>query len=238
MMDWFFKSGDETRLVARYQRLRQVGWKLNNEVLPKYLPRPALEICAKKLGLWRRGTVVFEYEDEMSVLMDYCLHDFRPKAGNAVQQYSAEANPDPGSEEYIVLKAMRGSFYTLVQVTRVFPGVGIGVIDLLAQGCEYLLVDIGFGGSAREGWVLATRILPYVGFVTTSGAGLPVDAGTLEEIRRTILPRHRTDQDGRCPLHGGRQKAGDLAAAIIRLCLSRHAMKRIQYAQVPRPPGV
>jgi hypothetical protein len=56
MMDGFFKSGSETRLVERYQRLRQVGWKLNNEVLPKYLPRPALEICAKKLGLWRRGT--------------------------------------------------------------------------------------------------------------------------------------------------------------------------------------
>jgi len=237
MMDWLFKSGSETRLVKRYQRLRQIGRQLNNETLPRYLPRSAFETCARKLGLWHRGTLVFDSEDEMGVLMDYCLHDFRPKAGNAVQQYAAEANPDPGSDEYAVLKAMLESFYTVVQVKRVVPGVGIGVADLWAPGCEYLLVDIGFSGSAREGWMLATRILPFAGFVTTSGTGLPVDAGTLEEIQRTILPRHRTDKDGRCQLHGGRQKAADLAAGIIRLCLSRHAMKRIRYVDAPRPPG-
>ncbi len=238
MMDWLFKSGDEARRVERYRRLRQIGRKLNGEVLPKYLPRRAFETCAKKLGLWQRGTLVFESEDEMSVLMDYCIHDFRPKAGNAVEQYVANANPDPGSEEYAVLKAMLESFYTLAQVTEVLPGVGIRVTDLLAEGCEYLVVDIGSGGTARKGWVVATRILPYYEFVTMSGAGLPVDEGTLEEVRRSILPRHRTDQAGRCPLHGGRQKASDLTAAIIRLCLSRHVMDRIRYADVPRPRTV
>jgi len=236
MMDWLFKSGDEARLVERYKRLRQIGRELNDKVLPNYLPRQAFETCAKKLGLWQRGTLVLEYEDEMSVLMDYCIHDFRPKAGNAVEQYIADANPDAGSEEYAVLKAMRESFYTLAQVTEVLPGVGIRVTDLLAEGCEYLVVDIGSGGTARRGWVVATRILPYDEFVTMSGAGLRVGEGTLEEIRRSILPRHRTDKDGRCPLHGGQQKASDLAADIIRLCLSRHAMDRIQYADVPPPP--
>jgi hypothetical protein len=115
-------------------------------------------------------------------------------------------------------------------VTEVLPDVGVRVADLLAEGCEYLIVDLGFGSSARKGGMLATRILPYDAFVTTSGAALPVDVATLAEIRRSILPRHGTDKDGRCQVSGGRQKAAELAMAIIRLCLSRHAMDRIQYA--------
>jgi hypothetical protein len=235
MAGWLINADDSARLVRWYQQLRQVGWKLNNEVLPEYLPRQAYETCAKRLGLWQRGTLVLEQEDEIGVLMDHCIHDFHPRAGNAVEQYIAEADPDPGSDEYVVLKAMLESFHTLVQVTQVLPGVGVRATDLLAQGCEYLIVDMGFGSSARKGCTLATRILPYGEFVTTSGAALPVDEGTLGEIRRSILPRHGTDKDGRCPLPGGRQRASDLAAAIIRLCLSRHAMERIQYAEVPPP---
>jgi len=235
MMNGLFNTDGAARLVKRYQQLHQIAWKLNNEILPNYLPRQAHETCAKKLGLWQRGTLVLESEDEIGVLIDYCIHDFRPKAGNAVEQYVADANPDPDSDEYVVLKAMRESFHTLVQVAEVLPGVGVRVVDLSAEGCEYLIVDLGFGTSAKKGWMLAARILPFDEFVTTSGAGLPVDEGTLAEIRRSILPRYGTDKDGRCPLHGGRQKAGDLAAAIIRLCLSRHAMDRIQYADVPPP---
>jgi hypothetical protein len=108
--------------------------------------------------------------------------------------------------------------------------------DLLAEGCEYLIVDIGFGSTARVGGMLATRLLPYDEFVTTSGAALPVDLGTLAEIRRSILPRHGTEKDGRCQVSGGRQKAAELALAIVRLCLSRHAMDRIRYADAPWRP--
>jgi hypothetical protein len=235
MMDRLFNGDDSARLVRRYQQLRQVAWKLNNEILPEYLPRQAFETCGKKLGIWHRGTLTLEHEDEMGILMDYCIHDFRPKAGNVVEQYVADADPDPGSDEYVVLKAMLESFHTVVQVTEVLPGVGIRAADLLAEGCEYLIVDIGFGSSARKGWMLAARILPYGDFVTTSGAGLPVDDGTLEEIRRSILPQHRTDKDGFCPLHGGRQKAGDLTAAIIRLCLQRGASRRVRYVDTLPP---
>jgi hypothetical protein len=76
-------ASDPARLVARYKQLRQVGWDLNNKVLPKYLPTPGIEACAKKLGLWHKGELVLEQEDEIGVLMDCCIHDFRPKPGTA-----------------------------------------------------------------------------------------------------------------------------------------------------------
>ncbi len=88
---------------------------------------------------------------------------------------------------------------------------------------------MGFSKTARKGLVLATRILPFQGFVTTSGAALPVDAQTLREIQATVVPRYEVAQEGRCPLANGRRRAANLTAAIIRLCLESGASDRIQY---------
>jgi hypothetical protein len=233
MVDWKMSEDDSRRLVERYEQLRRIAWKLSNEVLPKYVPTPGIEACAKKLGLWHRGGLVLEHDDEICVLMDCSIHDFRPKLGTAVEQHMVEARPAGDSDESVVLQAMRESFYTLVQVTEVLPEVGVRLADLLAEGCEYLMVDIGFGSSAHVGGMLATRILSYGPFVTTSGAALPVDLDTLAEIRRSILPHHGIDKDGRCQFHGGRQRAAELAMAIVRVCLRRHAMDRIRYAGGP-----
>jgi hypothetical protein len=231
MMAWFLKKHEYSRLVDRYRRLREIAWRFNNKVLPEYLSKRALETCTKKLGIWQKGTIVFENEDEMGVLADYCIHDYRDEGGTAVERYVADSHPERNSDEYAVLKAMLESFHTLVRVTDVLPGVGVRVTDLLTD-CGYLLVDMGFSKTARKGLVLATRLLPYEEFVTTSGAALPVDGEILREIGHSILPQHGTDKDGQCILSGGQRRAADLAAAIIRLCLQRGASDRIQYDEM------
>jgi len=229
---WFLERHEHARLVDRYKRLREIGWRLNNKVLAEYFSERAFKTSGKKLGIWRKGALVLENEDEMGVLMDYCIHDYRDEGGSAVERYMADSHPECDSDEYAVLKAMLESFHTLVRVTKVLPGVGVRVTDLLTD-CDYLLIDLGLSKTGRKGIVMATRILSYGEFVTTSGAGLPVDEDMLCEIRDSILPRHRPDKEGRCTLSGGRRRADDLAAAIIRLCLQRGASDRIQYTDVP-----
>jgi hypothetical protein len=222
-------------MVDRYTRLRPIMWRLNNEVLPGYLSKRAIEACAKRLGMWRQGALVLENEDEMAILMDYCLHAYCDEGDDTVERYVVDSRPSPNSEEYAVLKAMLESFHTLVRITEVLPRVGARVTDLWTD-CEYLLIDMGFSHTAKKGAVLATRILPYGELVTTSGAALPVDDDTLREVGESILPRHGTHQGRRCTFRGGRRKAADLAAAIIRLCLSHKALQRIRYADLP--PGI
>jgi hypothetical protein len=180
------------------------------------------------VGMLRGNTLVMDHEDDIGLLMDYAIHDCREKGANAVARYRVQAGLDRESDEYKVVKAFSESFYTLVSVTAALPGVGLRVVDLLAER-ECLLIDMAFSRTGRKGLVLATRIVPYGEFVTTSGVALPVDAETLEKIHDSILPKYKIAQEGKCILAGGRRKAAELTAAVIRLCLRRGASDRIRY---------
>ena len=65
-------------LLDRYKRIREVRFRLNN-LLVGTIPKKRWRTTAK-LGLFRKGTLVFGSEDEMSVLMDYCLYHPEPVA--------------------------------------------------------------------------------------------------------------------------------------------------------------
>ena len=224
---------DYSALVERYRRLREISYKLHGRPLLDHLSQQAFPEGGKKLGMLGGGTTLrFDSEDDLAILADYCLYDLVEENGNAIARYRAGAHPDPTSDESALLHAMSESFYTLIEVTEVVPGVGVRVADLFAGRREYLLIDMGLGRTAQKGGILASRLFPVPEFVMSSGAGLLVDADTLHRIRTSVLPQHGTEQDGQCLLAGGRQKAADLAAAIIRLCRRSQVAENIRYEDV------
>src|SRR3989304_2643233 len=169
-------------IVAHYQRLRPIRLRLNNELVRR-LSRDVLKDGAKRIGILRGGRFVFDNEDETSVLMDYCIYAVYREGRNAVEQYLCNCPPDPESDEMACLRAMQHATYALVAVLRVDPGVGCHVRNLFTEETR-LLVDIGFSETAQPGTLMATRILDYGDFVTTSGAALPLgilDNGALDE---------------------------------------------------------
>ena len=56
--------------LALYKRLRPTRLDLNNR-LAGGLSGDVIEEGARRIGLFHRGTIVFDTENEMSVLMDY-----------------------------------------------------------------------------------------------------------------------------------------------------------------------
>lgn len=90
-------------LLARYQRLRQVGLALNNRLV-ETLPRSVLDEGGHKLGLLRGNVLTLDTEDELAPLMDYCLHDVRRQGLNTIERYLAESPPPPGSDELVLLE--------------------------------------------------------------------------------------------------------------------------------------
>ncbi len=74
--------------LARYQQLRATGRKLNR-ILLDWLPNNALKECGKRLGIYREDTLVFNSEDETSVLMEYCICDYRWDGQNVIERYAA-----------------------------------------------------------------------------------------------------------------------------------------------------
>ena len=223
-----------SQLVSSYKELRKIIVELQNYDLVKYVSKKALDVCGKKLGVMQNNKFVLDGMDQICVIMDYCIYDYREGGLNAVSRYMADSQLDPDSKEYAVVNAMSESFYTLVQVENVLPGVGARVNDLLGTR-QFLLVDIGLGRTAAKGMMIATRLLPFEDFVTTSGAALPVDQETLEEILDFAVQHYGTE-DGEYIDVDIRQKA-DLTAAIIRMCLKANASEYVRYEDVENNPA-
>ncbi len=171
---------DHAGLLDRYRRTREVRFRLNH-LLVQTIPKKTLDECGLKLGFLRKGTFVFETEDESALLMDYCLYYPQPDGRNLVAKYLEESPPPAGSEEMAALQAMTHAYYSLFQITDVERGVGVSVEDLLREEAGFI-VDVGMGNSVRRHMMLATRIIPMDGFLTTGGAGLPLDSSAAGRI--------------------------------------------------------
>jgi hypothetical protein len=214
--------------LTRYQHLRQVGLELNTR-LTKTLSRSELDEGGRKLGILKRNVLVLDTEDEIAVLMDYCLHDVRRHGVNAIERYLATAPAAAGSDEEVLLQALRRSRYSLFAVRSSEPGVGVHVRDLLRDE-PLFLVDVGLSRTAAIGLVLAARVMAPEGIGMTTGAALP--AGVLSPPQRAAFVEGlATSFDGADVRHLSPAKASELAATIIRACLRRGAAERIAYVE-------
>ncbi len=165
---------DQAELVAHYKRLRAAGRKLSDKLVAR-LPKDVLEEGGRKLGIFREGTFVFDTEDEMAVLMDYCIYDVRRKGRNAIEQYLIESPPDPESIEMEHLRAMQHATYSIFFVESVIRGVGVTVRDILSEA-TLLIIDMGFASTAVPGALFASRLLRHEDFAMTGGAAIPIGA--------------------------------------------------------------
>jgi hypothetical protein len=203
-------------IAARYQRLRPIRLRLNNELVRR-LSRDALDEGAKKLGLLHGGVFVFENEDETSVLMDYCLYDVYRDGRNAVDQYLADCPFDAEADKMTCLRAMQQATFTLIAVLSVEPGVGCQIRNLFTDETR-LLADVGFSSTAEPGLVLLTRLLDFGSFVATSGAALPLGILSNDELNEWLRElRLGVNVDCFDP------------APLIRSCLQHGASSYIRY---------
>jgi hypothetical protein len=219
---------DHSGLLDRYRRLREVRSRLNN-LLVETIPKKTLEECGRILGFSRRGVLVFETQDEPTILMDYCIYYPGPDGRNLVAKYLEQTPPPAGSDEMAALRAMTHAYYSLFQVLDVERGVGVSVRDLL-RGETGFIVDVGFGNTARRHLIVTTRIIPAEGFLMTGGAGLPVDASAATRISQALKQASYDPGTFDFKQITPRQEA-ELAALIIRQCRSAGMASHIAYAE-------
>ena len=217
-------SRDE--VLARYRHLRAISTRHHTEAL-RFLSRPALLEQARQLGLAAGGMLAAESFDELTLAFDLAIHAARPGHPRAVDRYAGAARLRPGSDEALVLEAMRQARFSVWRVERRHEVVGLVVQDLLRQG-EAWLVDEAMERSAPEGMAAAMRLCTPETFAMTSGVIVPVDREALEEVFDEVLPRVRGSPD---------QVADDrrFATAIYRTAVTRGLMERIGFEEIPPP---
>jgi hypothetical protein len=174
------KNTTSKDIVARYKRLRTICSGLHDEFVGRF-PDDVIRAGAEKLGILHDGALLFQDENQMSVLMDYCVYDVFHNDRNAVEQYLCECPPEADSEETECLHAMQHASYTVLAVLDIEPKVGCHVRNLFT-GETQLVVDISFSESAVPGLIIATRLLEFGDFVITSGVALPMGILDCDEI--------------------------------------------------------
>ena len=208
-------------LAQRYQHIRGLSRRLNNEMLA-IIPEDGVNVAGKRLGVLRRGILVFDSEEEMAVLMDYVLHEVRENGCNTIEKYLLQSQSDPETDEMLVLRAMQHAVYSLFEVESVTPGLGVRVRDLLS-GDSALVADLGMSASAKVGFILAARLLALPEFCIFSGASIPVgikiDDTPLDELADEAREMLMPDRDG----------IRD-SSRLIRMLLEMGCMRKIRYA--------
>jgi len=213
------KIADRAEIISRYKRLRKVSTRLNHKLV-KRLSRDVIDEGAKKLGILQDGFLVFNSEDESSILMDYCIYYVRRNGRNAVEQYLIDSLPDSDSDEMVCLRAMQHAAYSLFVVESVERGLGVTVWDSLSNE-TILVVDMGFSTSSQPGLIFASRLLPVDGFSMTGGAALPV--GVLPKDQRQTWTQEAAKLV--TPAADGYFDP----ASLIRTCLSQGSSSHVEY---------
>lgn len=223
------RGGAMTRhadLLPRYKRLREVGLELNTRLV-KTLPKSVLDEGGKKLGILRKNVLVLDTEDEIALLMDFCLHDVRRQGANAVDRYLEATPPPPGSDDMVLLQALRLARFSLIVVEALEPGVGARVKDILRDE-PFFLVDVGMSRSVPVGMILATRVMEAEGIGMTTGAALPVAVLSPAELGQ-YLEGLKSVFRGTDFHHLSHEDASEFSATVIRGCLKQGAAERIAY---------
>lgn len=217
---------ERAELLARYKRLREVGLGLNHKLL-KLLSREEIQEGGRRLGILKKETLVFDSEDMVAVLMDYCLHALRRDGRNTIERVLHDTPPPEGSDERILLEAKRQAYYSLFVVEETEPGCWLRLRDLLRDE-SVELVDIGLSTTGERGAVFASRVMSPDGINMTTGAGLPVGRSSLRQAERFareikgLFPE--TDFHRPTP-----EQATDATTMLIRMCLETGAGERIAY---------
>ena len=104
-------------VLTRYRHLRAISTRHHTEAM-NFFSRPALLEQARHLGLAVGETLAAESFDELTLAFDLAIHTARPDHTRAVDRYAGAAQLQPGSDEALVLEAMRQARFSLWRVER------------------------------------------------------------------------------------------------------------------------
>ncbi len=219
-------SRDE--VLARYRRLRDISKRHHSKVLD-FLSRDAVLHQARRLGLTLGKVLVLDSLDVMTLAFDLAIHTAPTDRSRAIDRYARSARLAPGSDEAIVLEAMRRARFSIVRIVRRHDAAGLILSDIFRR-IELWLVDEGLESSVPDGSVLATRLYRPDGFSMTAGVLVPIDLELMEdalaEVPLLLRKRPAEVPDDR-----------RFAEAIYRVAIANGIMEHVVYRDAPGEAG-
>jgi len=172
-------------VLCRYRHLRAISTRHHSAAL-KFLARPTIMENARRLGLSKGKVLVAENEEELTLVFDLAIHAAREGRSRAIDRFAQAAQFIHGSDEALMLEAMRRGRFSIWQVKERHETVGLVVTDMLRRVEEWL-VDESLEATATNGTAFASRLCNPESFAMTSGVVVPLDGDMLDEISADFL---------------------------------------------------
>lgn len=186
---------ERKQAAADYERLRRARKRLN-EHLMDLISREEVMQAGELLGfMGEGGQLVFDTEDDTSLLFDFAIHRSMRDGGTAPQRLHAQRAPGLKADERRLLAGMLEATFGLYVVDEPIAGLGARVRDG-GTDREYLVADFGLAETAYENATFLGRLLNVGDFHVTSGAVVPVNQEGLEAIQRVLDAQRRRARRG------------------------------------------
>lgn len=189
-------SGDPPH-VSAYRRYRADGKKLNHKIMNAILDGAIILGAARALGIKVQGReLLLDSEDDLEILMDYALYEYRMQGKNAVERYREEIGAESQIEQEL-LTAMVASSTSLFQVTSFSRETyTIRLSDLVNESRAITLIDLSFSQGVELDWLLFIRPITFDNFSMTSGVAFVFPGDPKDELlkRWHLSQRHRKVQ--------------------------------------------
>jgi hypothetical protein len=176
-------------VITRYRQLRAIS-KQHQDSSLKLVSGSAMLQQARRLGM-SDGRRIFLDQLSAGSFELYCdLLVYATPAGRsrAVDRYARNSPPPAGSDEALVLDAMRDARFTVLVIQRRHPVAGLILTDIFRNE-EIWLVDEGLETCFEERRAYAMRYYTPEPFSMTTGAGVPVNRRFLHDAILAFAPQ-------------------------------------------------
>jgi hypothetical protein len=199
--------------LERFRHLQEISFRLQREAA-KFISYQAMMDHAKRLGLALGRELMAETRTEIMLIGDLALHTAREGRSGALDRYARAAGLPPGSDEALVLDALRHARFSVWVIERRHEVAGLVVKDILRRTEAWLMTNEEMAADAPLGEAFAGRVCNVGEFLISCGAVVPVHRDLMEEVQLDPLAFRRGDphevaQDPR------------FASAIYRIALER-----------------
>lgn len=179
-----------TNLIENYKTYRKIGQSLKNKIMESYLDHEALMKSATQLGMVQGKAIIFDRDDETSVLMDFALHEYRMNNKTYIDVYREKIGWHNKIEEDI-LTAFRSAYTSLFKIESISKSENMLFLnDLLNKKDNIKLIDIGLSITGIPGLILFFRLVPLKNFNMTSGASFIFPC----EWEKYLLNRYKNNE--------------------------------------------
>jgi hypothetical protein len=171
-MDWMnklFKKENTATVIEKYKEYRKVSRELNNKIIEKCLNPDVFKKSATLLGAARGDILVLDTEDEMNILMDFALREYKVNKQTTVEIYQEKIGGENEIEKEI-LDAFVSSYTSLFKIISISKAEKLLTLeDKLNQKENIKIIDRALSKSAAPGILVFIRIVPFKDFNMSAG---------------------------------------------------------------------